>query len=390
MPDTANASAAMQGINPQMNFAYEYSAVMTEHGRNDQELRANLRTKIEQIQICREEIKRLRNRLSAGTREKLEKLGVLMDMDLRTKDLESVLSRELQARDQVDAEVNSTEHRLSKAKEKKSTLDMKDKYTFQLQQRVHEELSASMRGYNEAYSTVMCEKMRCLEIWHSVHQNFLEMTAAIVDSQQKAMQAFAAVSVKFKRVKTARDQLSSELKNYKEETTREKEQMLMEQRDRKAHDEAKLQKYKDHLHRCLVNRDLKYETVLESKDHLVARLKEQIDNLHTVFRIMEAAGIHAGKEFETLIELRTNNPKHTLSEDTMKLVKAMPFETEYVYHLDKIQKQLSDYIFCMHEIDKKREILLRDRAILMGQDPMHPGIGPPPTYKDPNVNSTDR
>ena len=162
---------------------------------------------------------------------------------------------------------------------------------------------------------------------------------------------------------------------------REKEQTLMEQRDRRAHDQSKLQKYKDHLHRCLVNRDLKYETVLESKDHLVAKLKEQVDMLHTVFRAMEASGIHAGKEFEALIEIRKS--KSSFSPDTLKLVQALPFETEYFSHLEKIQKQLSQYIFCMHEIDKKREVLLRDRAILMGQDPTHPGIGPPSTYKEP-------
>ena len=61
-PDMANGARAMQGVNPQMNFAYEYSAVMAEHGKNDDDLRSNMHTKVEQIQICREEIKRIRNK----------------------------------------------------------------------------------------------------------------------------------------------------------------------------------------------------------------------------------------------------------------------------------------------------------------------------------------
>ena len=79
-------------------------------------------------------------------------------------ELENQLEREIDIRNACSTDCASTEKQLEKAIQKKSALDLKDKYTFQLQEKVHEELSASMKGYGDAYSTVMCDKMKTLEV----------------------------------------------------------------------------------------------------------------------------------------------------------------------------------------------------------------------------------
>ena len=184
----------------------------------------------------------------------------------------------------------------------------------------------------------------------------------MTESHQKAKQAFSAASVKYKRLRTNRDQLSSELRHLQEETARETGSITRDSEAFAARDRDQLQRYRHQLQRCLVNRDLKYESVLEAKDLLVARVKEQVDVLHAGFARLEADGRECLKQFGDLIEQRRVRP---FGEATRKLVAVLPSEAEYLTHLEKMSAVLEDYVVCMREIEAKREDLLQQRAVLM-------------------------
>lgn len=79
--------------------------------------------------------------------------------------------------------------------------------------------------------------------------------------------------------------------------------------------------------------------------------------------VLDAAGMDAIKTFDDLMEM---GYQKKFANETMKLLGALPLEAEYVDHLEKIQKLLAEYVKCMHEIDAKREELLKERAELLG------------------------
>jgi hypothetical protein len=88
--------------------------------------------------------------------------------------------------------------------------------------------------------------------------------------------------------------------------------------------------------------------------------------LHHGHSQLEFNANECSKLLSEAIEQRKVKP---LQASTTKLILALPKETEYIPHLEKTSRILSEYVICMQEIDKKREDLLHQRAQLMGTVP---------------------
>ncbi|XP_055341041.1 uncharacterized protein LOC129590078 isoform X2 [Paramacrobiotus metropolitanus] len=342
------------------------------------EIKDRIMMKLSEIQSVMNETCELRMECQQICEILSEKRCCYEELVGRHAKVNDILSREFAHKDEVQMEMDDCETLLLRLESchpelecppswQRQELDYRDRYLYHMQRLAHEGFE-SLEGYAQLHDAMLYDKISILKNWHQLAQDYLEETQCLTESQNKAKQAFIAATAKYNRNKTVRDQLSSDLVSLQDQTQREIALATMEDQNERQEDQNRLTKYRDHLQRCLITRDLKYEAVLDAKDTLVTCMKEIIQTLQVSHLSLDASGMDAMKTFDDLLELGKDR---RLSHGTSKLLAALPPESDYADHLERIQKVLTDYVDCMKKIEARREELLRQRTELVGDpDPL--------------------
>lgn len=171
--------------------------------------------KLSEIQSVRNEICGLQCELEKNEKVFAEKKACLEELSEKHAKLDNTLEREFAREQQLNGEFETCKEVLDGVMveyRQDCEFNARDRHMYQLQQRAHEDFHV-MQGYGEIHDQLMYDKVNTLKIWHQLAQDYLEETACMTDSQQKAKQGFTAAAAKYKRIKTQRDCLSSEFTN---------------------------------------------------------------------------------------------------------------------------------------------------------------------------------